>query len=249
MLICFLDEFGHDGPYISKNHPTHNHSPVFGYGGFIIDVDNLREITQKFRSMSNGVYSSSPKIRSKCTKSGEVKGQYVFQKDSLKIKRIRQSGHRLMNNISSSGGNLYFYGMEKYSGTGGHKPANLHISSTREAVKGILKYSISQNKKVLIIMDQHSTHFQRVKPIIANSFRKNLNFQLVEPPHEADSELYDSVQAADWICSIMFRTFSYRAQPKEWSSDHAYFDTYNEKIVANAIPQSSLKLRQSDLGL
>jgi hypothetical protein len=34
LYIAYLDEFGHDGPFISRNHEKHNTSPVFGLGGF-----------------------------------------------------------------------------------------------------------------------------------------------------------------------------------------------------------------------
>lgn len=34
MLIAYLNEFGHIGPYISRTHTKHNDSPVCGLAGF-----------------------------------------------------------------------------------------------------------------------------------------------------------------------------------------------------------------------
>ncbi len=31
--IAYLDEFGHDGQFISRHHKVHNGSPVFGLAG------------------------------------------------------------------------------------------------------------------------------------------------------------------------------------------------------------------------
>ena len=33
LYIVYLDEFGHIGPFISHDHPTHKTHPIFGLGG------------------------------------------------------------------------------------------------------------------------------------------------------------------------------------------------------------------------
>jgi hypothetical protein len=43
MLIAYLDEFGHIGPYISDSHTKFNTHPVFGYAGFVMPAENVRE--------------------------------------------------------------------------------------------------------------------------------------------------------------------------------------------------------------
>ena len=40
--IAYLDEFGHIGPYIGRDHHSHNDSPVFGLAGFILPLDEVR---------------------------------------------------------------------------------------------------------------------------------------------------------------------------------------------------------------
>ena len=37
--IAYLDEFGHIGPYIARDDPRHNDSPVFGLAGFIMPLE------------------------------------------------------------------------------------------------------------------------------------------------------------------------------------------------------------------
>ena len=38
----YLDEFGHIGPYVTRQHPGHNDSPVFGLAGFVMPSEHLR---------------------------------------------------------------------------------------------------------------------------------------------------------------------------------------------------------------
>ena len=40
--IAYLDEFGHVGPYVGREDPRHNDSPVFGLAGFTMPVEQVR---------------------------------------------------------------------------------------------------------------------------------------------------------------------------------------------------------------
>ena len=42
IYIAYLDEFGHVGPYMSRSHPRHNDSPVFGFAGFVMPAEEVR---------------------------------------------------------------------------------------------------------------------------------------------------------------------------------------------------------------
>ena len=39
--FAYLDEFGHIGPYVARQHPRHNDSPVFGLAGFVMPSEHL----------------------------------------------------------------------------------------------------------------------------------------------------------------------------------------------------------------
>ena len=40
--FAYLDEFGHVGPYVSRTDPRHNDSPVFGFAGLVLPVNEVR---------------------------------------------------------------------------------------------------------------------------------------------------------------------------------------------------------------
>lgn len=42
LYIAYVDEFGHIGPYISRDHARHNDSPVFGLAGFVLPSSQVR---------------------------------------------------------------------------------------------------------------------------------------------------------------------------------------------------------------
>lgn len=50
MLLAYIDEFGHVGPYISPDHPKFKTHPIFGYSGFIIPAHNVRPLGGFFES-------------------------------------------------------------------------------------------------------------------------------------------------------------------------------------------------------
>ena len=41
-LFAYLDEFGHIGPYIGRQHPRYKESPVFGLAGFVLPAEAVR---------------------------------------------------------------------------------------------------------------------------------------------------------------------------------------------------------------
>ena len=42
MYFAYLDEFGHIGRYISRDHARHNDSPIFGLAGYVIPAAKVR---------------------------------------------------------------------------------------------------------------------------------------------------------------------------------------------------------------
>ena len=46
--FVYLDEFGHIGPFIARNDAGHNTSPVFGFAGIVLPVDEVRKFSTFF---------------------------------------------------------------------------------------------------------------------------------------------------------------------------------------------------------
>jgi len=49
LYVGYFDEFGHNGPYVSRSDSSYKTHPVFGLGGFVLPADNIRELSGAFR--------------------------------------------------------------------------------------------------------------------------------------------------------------------------------------------------------
>ena len=47
MIVAYLDEFGHVGPYISTMHKKFKDHPLFGYAGIVLPEDAIRGLIPK----------------------------------------------------------------------------------------------------------------------------------------------------------------------------------------------------------
>lgn len=63
--FAYLDESGHIGPYLSRQDPTHNNSPVFGLAGLVL----LSECAEGERSLPTrlGIRDRAAPTRSNST--------------------------------------------------------------------------------------------------------------------------------------------------------------------------------------
>nr|AFK89092.1 hypothetical protein [Pseudomonas syringae] len=41
--VAYLDEFGHVGQYVSRNHPKYKTHPAFGFAGLMLPATEIRE--------------------------------------------------------------------------------------------------------------------------------------------------------------------------------------------------------------
>lgn len=46
MLLAYIDEIGATGAFVNHDQEKYSDSPAFGYGGFILPVENVRVVTR-----------------------------------------------------------------------------------------------------------------------------------------------------------------------------------------------------------
>lgn len=46
MLLAYIDEIGATGAVVNHDREKYSDSPAFGYGGFILPVENVRVVTR-----------------------------------------------------------------------------------------------------------------------------------------------------------------------------------------------------------
>ena len=93
MLIAYIDEFGHQGPYISHNDKKYGTHPIFGYGGFIIPDYNVRELGGFFEKIKKIFFVGKLKKPKSTQDAGRRKDQPFLQAEILKSMETKSNQH------------------------------------------------------------------------------------------------------------------------------------------------------------
>lgn len=243
MMQCvFLDEFGHDGFYEPRS-TRYGHSPVFGLGGIIVPGVNVPRLVRGFKdikkyNLRGGVGNSVRRSAGKELRRDsdvEVKGNEVFNGDAFLPKKSRDDrlytakiAYRLLSLITEVDGRIVYAGIEKTSPQHEHRARVLHNSCARRSIELVNRaLRKCEGERFMVVFDEHSSHADKTTHIATTILRGNSNkVRLIEPPYQGDSKLYNSIQAADWVCALLGRIFSYMAEPKLWPRHRAYYERF-----------------------
>lgn len=224
--IVYLDEFGHVGPYISADHKQHNTHPVFGLGGFVLPINEVRAFSSFFFNLKTRLFDSYdiPEARKRAKDNGqqfqlstwEKKGSQQYSVTNLNKynKTLVRSTSRIINHIRKAGGFLLYIGEVKRRGVERHNPQGTYSSSLREVIKRLDSEFKAIDANFLIFMDDSEGRSDIVKRSIYE-MHQNDKYQLIEAPMQVDSKLYQTIQCADWLCSIYGKIEFYNASPLE----------------------------------
>ena len=110
--FAYLDEFGHIGPYVTRQPPRHNDSPVFGLAGFVMPSEHLRGFgTWFFQRKCDLLAFEIERLSQHPGPMGKEGGQPLHRHERDPIRRaqkahepaVQQDRHRLMASFSMSG--------------------------------------------------------------------------------------------------------------------------------------------------
>ncbi|MER3384870.1 DUF3800 domain-containing protein [Pectobacterium aroidearum] len=251
IYIVYLDEFGHDGPYISKSHPQHNTHPVFGLGGFVIPASRVRDFSHYFFKLKQQLFNAYdiPEARKKAQANGErfqlscweKKGSKQYSvKNLIKYKdQLTRSTNRIINTITKYGGFLFYVGEAKRIGCEQHNPQRTYKSSFKEVIKRLDNEFKNQDAQFLIFMDDHEMRSEIVKEAIYEMHQED-KYQLLEAPVQVDSKLYQTIQCADWLCAI-YGKLSFYDVDSDSCGEYEIFKKYFGDRVAEAQKRSNVR--------
>lgn len=133
--LAYLDEFGHVGPYVDRQHPRHNTSPVFGFAGLVLPVDEVRGFGTWFFQRKCELLHFELARSGKHPALWEKKGSSLYTTVNVeKYPQLRMFTSRLFNKIETIGGFVLYVGVQRLnrvsrrSGirTGSHPRAPVH---------------------------------------------------------------------------------------------------------------------------
>ncbi len=219
MLTAYIDEFGHDGPFVDVRHRKFNQHPVFGYAGFILPSANIREMGAVFKKERNTLFKSLVEA-SKTPHQWERKGNEYFSTGSIeRFPEHSRVFRSLISKLDRLGGSLFYYGDEKRIGTvkeTGRDSKTTAAEALRETINRICRFADERDQDVLIIADsitdktRREVAAQMYSHIYSRSGAYPEMRRIVEAPLHIESALNTNVQFADWICALVSRATHYQ---------------------------------------
>ncbi len=246
MYFAYLDEFGHIGRYISRDHARHNDSPIFGLAGFVIPAAKVRWFATWVFQRKNEMFASEITRSGKIAARWEKKGSRLYTVANMtRYPQLRRLTNRLLAQITNLGGLVFYVGVEKRAPEeGGLTDSRLYRLVLVESIKRIDQFcqdDCTPKSKFVLVLDEHSQRSEIVTAAGQSMFGgPEPRRQLLEPPFQVESNRYQTVQAADWIAGLIGRIGAYCADPDAYQ-EHAIFVKYFGRRVLDSTRRSGIR--------
>ncbi|TCL80135.1 MULTISPECIES: DUF3800 domain-containing protein [unclassified Rathayibacter] len=229
MHIAYLDEFGHIGPYVSRVDPRYKTHPVFGFGGIVLPADRVRSFGSFFFQMKNRLLAWELQQSDVHPSRWEKKGSALLTTTNIeRYPEVRRAINRILARLEKDGGQVFFYGQLKPLGD-----PSVVLETTRSRYDHALIQTIIRTGQALdpatglmMVLDEVDDK-SRIEAFASASgfiYSDARGRHLIEPPMQVESHLYQTVQAADWICALLGRMSAYLLDT-EWS-EYEWADRY-----------------------
>ena len=250
--FVYLDEFGHIGPFISRRHEQYKSSPVFGLGGIVLPIQEVRNFSvffyQRKLQLLNYEISKSKEHPSKWEKKGSA---LYTEKNVTKYYELRLATYRIINKIDAIRGFVFYTGIEKDFPSPEHKPEALYVSVLKDAIRKLNTHFTSINSTFSLFLDaidsdepsaKRKFRLSGIEAAGKEMFGLAPQYSLLEPPYQLESQIYQNLQCADWFCGLFNRICSWRVSPGEYP-DFKCFEIYFGARLDAITKSSTLRKR------
>lgn len=118
MFLAYIDEVAEPGAFVSKQDRRYNGSPAFGYAGFVIRDDRVRDFSRIFSTSKRKLFWHEISKDEADPGRWERKGSDIFTVREWEEGRRQIEGYKkLVRELVALDGRLFFYGEEKQLGT------------------------------------------------------------------------------------------------------------------------------------
>lgn len=228
LYIVYLDEFGHIGPYVSHDHPKHKTHPAFGLGGVVLPYYRVREFTTFFFQLKNNLLAHELQKSGVHPAKWEKKGASLYRTQNVqKYPQLKRATFRLINQIHSIDGFAIYVGSEKPRSEL-LDSKDLYHQTLKELIKRLDDEFSRDNDQFMIILDEQEENVMRgeiVEKTGIEMFGSNNRKRLIEPPMQAESNLYQTLQCADWLCGLFGRMSHLQFEPVH-KQEFEWYETY-----------------------
>lgn len=227
MLIAYIDEVGEAGAYVSKTHKRYNTSPAFGYAGFILPADSVRDFSRHVADVKKEIhaYLHGDASHADYNPQWERKGSEAFSKGAWRRDRQREvrAIRSLLPTLNSMQGRVFYFLREKPVGTPGQvwpkltdaerkeKYEQRTLDCLRESINRLCRYAEHEGDNLMIFQDMinEAQRFHQVSRSYAHIYSRVSNHpemsRVIEAPAYIDSRLSTNIQFADWVAGMVAR--------------------------------------------
>ena len=243
--LAYLDEFGHVGPYINRHHPRHNDSPVFGFAGLILPVDEVRGFGTWFFQRKCELLKFEVERSGEHPAHWEKKGSSLYTTVNVeRYPQLRMFTNRLFNKIETIGGFVLYVGIKKTAPLDKHYPNRLYTRVLLEAVKRIDQFcevDCNPSANFLLALDEHAQRAALITEVSRSMYAgPERRRHLIEPLFNLESHRYQTIQAADWIAALVGRLGAIWADPDAYP-ENVVFRRYFEQRLNRVSRRSGIR--------
>ena len=225
--FAYLDEFGHIGPYVSRQDPKHNDSPVFGLAGFILPSEQVRGFGTWFFQRKCELLAFEIDRGGKHPAQWEKKGSSLYTVTNVtRYVELRKFTNRLFNKIATLRGFIFYVGIKKTAPPDTHNPIGLYMRVFLEAIKrldGFCEADGPPPANFVLILDEHDQRSALITAAARSMYAQHEQRRhLIEPPFHVESHRYQTLQAADWIAGLVGRLGATWADPLAYPENEVF---------------------------
>ncbi|MBD8612194.1 DUF3800 domain-containing protein [Pseudomonas rhizosphaerae] len=249
--VAYLDEFGHVGQYVARNHPKYKTHPAFGFAGLILPATEIREFAIYFYKLKCQLLAwdlSNENPRKLPAYQWEKKGSQLYAlRNVTKYAQLRRATFRLLNHIEKIGGHVFYTGEHKTTSPAEHNSTETFKRQLLQAVRKIDRFCARHDATFMLMLDEQragnewrETNVEICTLAMFEDASQKCR-TLIEPPVQAESHLFQTIQCADWICGLIGRLMALSVAPEEYSELEPFDRYFSERIAKAALSCSGLE--------
>jgi hypothetical protein len=241
LQIGFFDEFGHIGPFVSRNDPKYRESPIFGLAGYLMPSSEVRKFATFFLQLKQHMFAAELAGNADNPATWEKKGsEFLNRRNMSRYPHLREGMRRLLNRLERANARILFYGRQKYQKPEDSSSSGLYSTVLAHLIRRSDKYCKMANHEFMMILDQHSDRLKLLQTAAKTMFSPEAPARcLIEPPFQVESHLYQTIQAADWIATLVGRIAAHSVLPNQYS-DWKWAEDYFGQTIRRLATESTL---------
>lgn len=246
----YLDEFGHIGPRVSSVDKKYNDSPVFGFAGMLLPVEQVREFAigfyqMKCRLLAWDLAHKNPAGLPPCQ--WEKKGSQIYTAYNVNTYReLRSATNRMLTRIGNAGGHVFYMGIHKTNSPEKHDAKEVFGQQLLRAIRKVDQFCAAKDATFIVLLDEQRAgddwRMSHVETCTLAMFEDKAQKcrALIEPPLQGESHLFQTLQCADWICGLIGRISAYTVAASQYSDWDVFGKYFADRLSKIMLPGSGL---------